>query len=283
MTGYLGVSGHDPGEPPCETNVVTFVEGDRPLWDLLSADERALTELLLTAEKPVGAARAHRHLVASGSAVSQATVSRMLLRLDELGVTEGEGRNGRRLTEPARLVLVRASQHRRRNALIDDMFDEADRSELIDLLALRKVVEIEAADLACGRASRDDHQALRTSLEQYDQNRLHGGDFSRHAIEFHVLLCQAAHSAPYAVVAEALYPEVNYFEPLVVAAAHRVGQKNQSSAEHAAIVQAVIRGDRKASRRLTGKHFDTMISWLTELTELEFEQVVAEVDVPPQN
>lgn len=240
----------------------------------MSSDERTLAEFMLSADGLIGAARAHQHLRETGARLSQATVSRMLLRLDELGVTEAVGRGGRRLTEAARGVLIRASQHRRRNQLIDDIFDEADRSELIDLLSLRKLIEVEATTLACDRSDDSDHLALLTNLAAYDEHSLRGGDFSKDAIEFHVLLCKATHSAPYALIAEALYPEMNRLEPLIVAAAHRAGERNRSSGEHAAIVRAVVRGDAEEGRRLTAQHFDTMIHWLSALSESEFAVLV---------
>lgn len=212
--------------------------------------------------------------------MSQATVSRMFLRLDTIGVTVGEGRSGRVLSDWARREFERATDHRRRNALLDGMFGEADRSELIDLLALRRAIEIEAVDLACDRSDRADHLALLRSLELYDEHTLSGEDFSRDAIEFHVALCRAAHSAPYSVIAEALYPDVTRLEPLTRAAAHRLGEREKSSEEHAAIARAVIAGDREQSRRLTAAHFDTMIRWLSRLNEEEFDELVADLNNP---
>ncbi|HIY64848.1 MAG TPA: FCD domain-containing protein [Candidatus Agrococcus pullicola] len=243
----------------------------------MSRDERILAEFMMEVDGLVGAARAHRYLTERGASVSQATVSRMLLRLDELGMTESVGRSGRKLTEAARLMMARASQHRRRNQLIDDIFDEADRSELIDLLELRKVIEAEASALACDRSDAKDHLAMLTNLAAYDEHSLRGGDFSRDAIEFHVLLCRATHSAPYALIAEALYPEMHRLEPLVVAAAHKAGEKSRSSGEHASIARAVMRGDAEQSRRLTVEHFDTMIRWLSGISESDFVALIREV------
>lgn len=283
-------TGHEVGQQAklSEQNYSVIGENERPdsvtaknippqVWDLLSSDERKIAELMLHTDQPLGSARAHKHLQSLGVKVSQATVSRMLLRLDEFGVTEAIGKSGRRLTGQARSALMRASLHRRRNQLIDSLFEQADRSELLDLLALRKTIEVEAAELACERADEKDHRELLDNLVAYGQHSRQGGDFSKDALEFHVLLCRAPHSTPYALIAEALYPEMSRLEPLLVAAAHRAGEHNRSHQEHTTIAHAIIRRDVNASRRATSEHFDTMIQWMASLSNSDFNWFIKEI------
>ena len=248
------------------------------VWEGLSGAERALARHLLDAADLVGAAKAQRFLETEGLSVSQATVSRMLLKFDQLGITESVGRAGRRLTGRARLKLTRLSRHRKRNALIDGIFEETDRSELIDLLTVRKAIERQAVRIACDRSTLQDHAALLDSVQAYEEHSQCGGDFSSDAVEFHLRLCRATHSDSFGHIAEALYPEMSRLEPLLVTAARRANEPARSNEEHTDIVQALIQRDADAAERLTTAHFDTMIGWLAQLSETDFAALVVEME-----
>lgn len=238
-------------------------------WAGLPAEDRVLAEYLVDAGGPIGAARAHRFLQGQGFRVSQATVSRSLLRLDEVGFTERVGREGRRIRDDARRFLDRRSTHQRRNAMVESIFTEADRTRLIDLLVLRRSLEIEAVRLAVERGDDEDLYAVSASVAAYDQHLSEAGDYSADAIRFHLLLCQATHSAPYILVAEALFPEMDRLEPILVRAAERASQAGRSNTEHAEIAQALVERDADACQSLIDQHFTTMIEWLRLLDEGE--------------
>lgn len=230
-------------------------------WNSLGEEERLLAEHLWSSGAPIGAAKGHRFLLERGFAVSQATVSRSLLRLDQAGITQAVGRAGRRLTEEGRTLLDRRATHHRRNALVDSLFEGADERQLVDLLHLRRSIELEAVDLVIERAVPEDFDGLDASVRAYAEHR-DGGDFTRDAIEFHLSICRATRSLPYVLIAEALLPEMGRLEPLLVRASeiqHEVGRSND---EHAAIAAALRDRDRDQARHLLGEHFDAMIGWV---------------------
>lgn len=248
-----------------------------PIWSELTGVERALTGHLYEASLPLGAGRAHRLLCDDGFNVSRATVSRMLSKFDSIGITEAVGRSGRTLTKWVRPEFERLARHRKRNDLIDGVFDRADRSELIDLLTLRKAIEREAVTIACERSVPHDHARLLDSVEAYRVHSETGEDFSADAIEFHLLLCRAAHGVTFSTVAETLYPEMNRLEPLTIAAARHANEKSRSNIEHAEIAKAIIVGDALLAEKLCADHFDRMIGWLTALSDSEFTKVVCDM------
>lgn len=245
-------------------------------WDALTSEERLLAEHMRAEGRPVGAAKAHRFLVERGVDVSQATVSRSLLRLDAAGITAPVGRAGRRLTESAERMLARMSTHRRRNALADAMLVGADRRRLVDLLRLRRSIEVEAVELAVERATGDEVDALDARVRDYDRHR-ESGDFSRDAIEFHVQLCRATASPPYALIAEALLPEIDRLEPLLVRAAELVHQTMRSNADHAAIAAAIHARDVARARDAVHEHFTTMIAWLESVDDDALAELTGEL------
>lgn len=243
-------------------------------WESLTESERVLAEHLLGSGELIGAAKAHRFLADRGFGLSQATVSRSLLRLDELGLTERVGTAGRRLRPEARRFLEQRAAHRRRNTLVEQIAASADRTLLLDLLQLRRQIESEAVRLVVARAGEEELRRIEATVDAYDRHRRDDGDFSADAIAFHVLLCRSAGSLPYELIADALFAEIDRLEPILVRASARASATGRSNEEHAAIAAALRRRDAEDSARLVRGHFDTMISWLADLTDAEFEDQV---------
>jgi DNA-binding FadR family transcriptional regulator len=243
----------------------------RRAWEGLTAEERALASHLLDAESPVGAAKAQRFLANAHFKVSQATVSRSLRKLDQTGFTESVGRAGRQLTRSARDHLERELRHRRRNTLLDGMFEGADRAKLVDLLHLREGIEVSVVDLVVDRAEPGDFDAIDASVLAYDQHVQEGGDFSADALEFHLRICRASHSDAYGMIADVLFPEMGRLEPLLVLAARAADESSRSSDEHARIAAALRAGDRQDARRLLHEHFESMIAWIEQIDDAGFE------------
>lgn len=244
-------------------------------WESLAESERVLAEYLLDAGAPIGAAKAHRFLAGRGFGLSQATTSRSLLRLDGAGFTERVGTSGRRLRPEARRFLERRAARRRRNTLVERMAEGADRTLLLDLLRLRRQIESEAVTLVVARATEDDLRGIEETVTSYERHFRDHGDFSADAIAFHLLLCKAARSLPYELIAEALFAEIDRLEPILVQASARASATGRSNEEHAAIAAALRARDAETSVRLVRGHFDTMISWLETLTDTEFRDVNA--------
>lgn len=243
----------------------------RKAWEGLSAEERALASHLLDSMAPIGAAKAQRFLANANFSVSQATVSRSLLKLDQTGFTESVGRAGRRLSAAAREYLERELRHRRRNTLVDGMFETADRTKLLDLLHLRQGIEASAVDLIIDRGTSDDFDAIEASVRAYDQHVRDGGDFSADALDFHLRICRASHSDAYRLIADVLFPEMGRLEPLLVLASRAADESTRSSDEHARIAAALRSGDRAAGRRLLHQHFESMIAWLEQMDDATFD------------
>jgi DNA-binding FadR family transcriptional regulator len=251
------------------------VDGTERAWESLGESERVLAEHLLDSDELIGAAKAHRFLSARGFELSQATTSRSLLRLDELGITERIGSAGRRLRPEARRFLERRAAHQRRNTLVERMAESGDRTLLLDLLRLRRQIETEAVTLVVARASDEELARIDATVASYDRHFREHGDFSADAIAFHLLICRSARSLPYELIADALFAEIDRLEPILVQASARASATGRSNEEHAAIAAALRARDAGAGTRLVRGHFDTMISWLEALSDTEFRDVNA--------
>lgn len=231
-------------------------------WDALAQAERRLCEILADTDGPVGASRAHRVLHTEGWTISQATVSRSLDKLDRFGITTKRGRAGRVLTDQGASIVLYQRRRLRRDGLIAGLAKLEDRQELIELLEVRKCVESQAAKLATVRATPADIRILFDALAQYDEHTTVSGDYSQDAVQFHVAFCQATHSKPYEIIADALMPEMGRLEPLTAAAARAAGEPDLSQEQHRAILGAIISGDSDTCAALVERHFDSMIAWL---------------------
>lgn len=247
-------------------------------WDALAPAERRLCAILADADGPVGASRANHVLHHEGWVISQATVSRSLDKLDRLGITTKRGRSGRVLTGQGTSLVLYQRRRTRREHLLDGLAKLGDQQELIELLEVRKCVESQAAKLATTRATPADHKALFDAVTLYDEHTSSSGEYSQDAVQFHVAFCQATHSKPYEIIADALMPEMGRLEPLTAAAARAAGEPDLSQEQHRAILGAIISGDSDTCCTLVERHFDSMIAWLRNVDEDRLRNWIAELN-----
>ena len=208
---------------------------------------------------PVGARIAARLLLEEGHQLSEASVSRVLLQLDELGLTEAVGRKGRRLTVEGRNLVQRQASDRSRNVDFGKALDIRTTQQLMDWLRARRGVESEAARLAADRAEDEEIERLDALIHGDSDHQASAADRSATAVSFHAELARAAHSDVITALTNSLHtPDLVPLEGLLVAVTGH-NAKGVEWTEHRAIIEAIRRRDPEAAAQAMTDHLSRLI------------------------
>jgi GntR family transcriptional regulator, transcriptional repressor for pyruvate dehydrogenase complex len=230
------------------------------LWDTLSPEERAILLLLADRDGPVGARVAMRVLDDDGLRISEASVSRVFVRLDAAGLTTAMGRKGRTLTAAGRALATRVRTSRRRNAGFSEALDIRSVEQLLDLLYARRGVEREAARAAARRGRPEEIEHLRGLLREQERLLAAGLDAHPGGMGFHVAVAAMAGGRLFPALAQVVLDES--LEPLervleVITGGH--GTLEDSAADHARIVEAIAARDGDAAEAAMAAHLSRLI------------------------
>jgi GntR family transcriptional repressor for pyruvate dehydrogenase complex len=137
---------------------------------------------------------------------------------------------------------------------------------LLELLELRRMVEVEASALAARRATEEDVRHMRRHLESMDASLEDLDAFTRADMDFHgaVLLAAGNHLLP--PLFEQLRPVLEFARRL--SARTRPGVLEMSQQGHRAVFEAVLAGDSESARKSMADH----LSWTATLDFAEREQ-----------
>lgn len=204
---------------------------------------------------PVGARLAARRLRASGVTISEATVSRLLKRLDDSGLTVPTAEKGRVMTELGHQVTARYVRNTRRNAAFHEALDITDLDRLRELLLARRGVEREAARLAAERSAKSLTSTIAASLER--ERSLTGYD-QRPARDFHMAIAWVSGSPIFLALADTLLStSMEFLEEIadVITGASR----EQSLKEHGAVLRCIEARDANGAEEAMVRHMDRLI------------------------
>jgi DNA-binding FadR family transcriptional regulator len=137
---------------------------------------------------------------------------------------------------------------------------------LLELLELRRMVEVEASALAARRATGEDVHHMRRHLELMDASLEDLDAFTRADMDFHgaVLLAAGNHLLP--PLFEQLRPVLEFARRL--SARTRPGVLEMSQRGHRAVFEAVLAGDSESARKSMADH----LSWTANLDFAERER-----------
>jgi DNA-binding FadR family transcriptional regulator len=135
---------------------------------------------------------------------------------------------------------------------------------LLELLELRRIVELEAAALAAGRATQDDLQAMKVQLELMDNSMSNTAAFAEQDIAFHDAVLVATRNTLLAPLFAQLRPLLEFGRAI---SADARGGRPESQRGHRAIYAAIASNDAEAARAAMSEH----LSWTAtlEFTERE--------------
>ena len=160
----------------------------------LAPDEARTLLLFYDKSAPVGARLVKQQLADQGVTTSEASVSRVLVRLDAAGLTEAEARKGRVLTPFGREVAETAIANRRRNTSFNQALRIRSLEQLLDLLYARRGVEQEAARVAAQRRTPEQLDEMDAVISEHESALARGDDPTPSGMRFHRLIVKMAGS-----------------------------------------------------------------------------------------
>jgi GntR family L-lactate dehydrogenase operon transcriptional regulator len=226
----------------------------------LAADEAALLLAIEESPTPLGSRKAADALREAGIDVSESTVSRLLRRLDEQGLTRALESKGRVLTDVGRREVQRLAERDRREGILTEATDVQSLKELLDLLRARRGVEREAARAAARNAGPKDVRALEKLVHEH-KHRLETGETVRHgALTFHQLIGDMADNRLIGAMMDVLFgPTMDRVEAVldVIIGSHH--SEERSVAEHIEIIEAIVAGEPERADAAMAAHLSRLI------------------------
>lgn len=128
---------------------------------------------------------------------------------------------------------------------------EFDKQQVLELYALREVLEGAASAFAAERASETDIETLRHLIEEEARGSNEGRSLAAANRAFHAALCEAAHNRYLTSAINALADSIDLMQGTTIAAE---GRRATAEAEHRAIVDAIERRDPATAERIARDH-----------------------------
>lgn len=132
-----------------------------------------ILNILNLSDQPLGCGRIRNLLEDEGIKRGEATVGRILLEMDSLGLTKKLGFEGRAITEKGEDKLEELNTKRRHMQISDQLMDilkATKKEELVDVLEARRGIEGELARLAALRATDKEIELLKANLLKQERN-----------------------------------------------------------------------------------------------------------------
>jgi GntR family transcriptional repressor for pyruvate dehydrogenase complex len=222
----------------------------------LAPHEAALALVMAEQVDPLGARVAVRALAEQGIELSEASVSRLLSRLDALGVSRPIGRKGRVLTPQGRTAVEAQEYQLRRNRNFSRALELRSATEVLDWLRARRAIESEAAYLAAQRIDDELLAAIESAVVSHEAAATIGRlDFRTVGMGFHSLLASAARSPVFTALIESLIsPSAEAVESALDLITANRGTIGESADDHRQLLNALKNGDAEAARACMDQH-----------------------------
>lgn len=226
----------------------------------LAHEEQVLLMLLLEQLEPVGARMAHRLLADVDIHLSEASVSRMLLRLDSVELTHAIGKKGRVLTPKGKALIRLRAQQLQNNRNFQRALELRSSDEILDWLRARRLLEGEAAYLAALRLDDGSIQALEDKVSEHELSIRRGTlveDGS--GMNFHRELAAAIGSPVFKALIDTLSSaSLANVEETLDTIVVKQGTADDSISEHSEILDAIRQREPEKARHIMSTHFDRL-------------------------
>ena len=213
---------------------------------------------VLRSDTPVGARTIWRQALRKGFDISESTVSRVLNDLDSRGLTVALDNKGRALTTAGEAMVQSAMAEERRRRQFDGARTIRSAEELLDLMAVRRSVELVAARSAALRATPAEIMRLQVMSEgEEDPNH---PDLWSERIGFHKYIGHLSHNKPVQAITEAIFEDKFDLQERIIFQIGRIsGTWAESTREHHLIAQAIANREPDLAERLMLAHLDRLI------------------------
>jgi len=179
---------------------------------------------------------------------------------EHFSVSRGQIREALAILEAMRIVERRAKSGiylTTRQASVEAMalFAKAgvplDPIQIYETVELRKIHEIKAAELACGRATEENYERLREILSLSEQRLSDGEGISREDRDFHLEIVRATQNSVFHKVCSVYYVMGEERLPIYF---NEPARGRKSHGEHLQIFDALVRRDGNLAQALMSAH-----------------------------
>ncbi|HTH94231.1 MAG TPA: FCD domain-containing protein [Rhodocyclaceae bacterium] len=209
------------------------------------AIHRELERRILDGELPSGEKLPTEHALAEQFSVSRSVVREVVARLCAEGLVETRQGSGTFVAKRPRVLSF-----------------ERMRTELLQVMELRRIVEVEAAGLAAERRSEADLAAIRASLDAMDKALASGASGAAADDAFHETIAAAANNPYLQRVVNFVSAQFSESRRLTWAPADHPSLREHAQGEHHKLFEAIVAGDAAAARRCAAAHLDHVESRL---------------------
>lgn len=231
-----------------------------------------LAHLLSQKNEPLGCWSLKVDLDACGVECSTATIGRYLKLLDSKEYTIQRSNKGRLLTPAGSIWLKQIEKKLERARMGDDITKVVHINgydEMVDLMRVRKLIEVDAARLAAENANQEDLKRIDATLVKHHDFVKNNLDPVEPALDFHLAVAQASHNKfMFAVLSLLSFEEKQIESTIKELRTRELG--SVYVVEHDHIAQAIRNRTSEEAARLMEKHMQDILS--------NVEQQVAELD-----
>ncbi len=219
-----------------------------------------ILKIISSFREPVGSGLICHDLMDKGIGVSEATVGRMLRRLDKDGLTYKEGFRGRSLTEKGWEALE-SYQRREEQQLISHRFVQLAKAEakeeLINVLIARRAIEREIARLAAKKATAEDILELQNIIRHNEKNIDMGLSGAEDDVLFHRTIARIAGNKLLETALE-LIRQDGQLSPVLEYIRNRVG--STVVADHKQVLKFIEGKNPQGAEKAMAQHIESIIS-----------------------
>ena len=216
-----------------------------------------LTRKIVSGDFPPGTALPSEAALCDQFGVSRPVVREALKMLWAQGLVD---------TQAGKESVVRALNDDALRLFFDRILKPQERRGLVDLLEVRRQLEMMSARLAASRRTKGDLNDLGRIVRSMEDTLSDADAYSRMDVEFHILLAACSRNS-------FLYHLTTSIRSSLIGVIKELrlhdyqGSTKEIHAQHCAVFEAVRNGDPDAAENAIGAHYDDVISRLRQSLE----------------
>ena len=237
----------------------------------ISDKEFEILSIIESIEGPVGSGVISQRISRDYDSFSEATIGRILRRLDKKGLTEKEPYRGRILLKKGELALNEYRLDKKMKSQINRFLDLTKverRQELFDMLVARKAIEREIVRLATEKITDQEFKKLRDIITRHQADFEKGESHGEGDKNFHLMLAEIAGNSFLEASLKMIRNNEDY-SPALEQMRTIVGSKIVS--DHGQILSAIESGDPDKAEEAMVNHIENIINDIKIYWETDFD------------
>ncbi len=237
----------------------------------ISTKEYEILSIIESREGPVGSGVISQRISKNYDSFSEATIGRILRRLDKKGLTKKEPYRGRVLSEKGGIVLKEYRLDKKMKSQIDEFLDLTKverRQELLDMLIARKAIEREVVRLATKKISKEEFKKVKDIIERHHTDFEKGESHGEGDKNFHLMLAEIAGNSFLEASLKMIRNNEDY-SPVLEQMRTIVGSKIVS--DHSQILSAIESGDPDKAEDAMVNHIENIIKDIKTYWQADFD------------